>query len=76
MSLWAPSAARLAAMSDIALIVRAQRSGPPRALILVHIAAFLATVALVVLYVGPSATGGWTRAIELHSSDWSVDWWR
>lgn len=65
MSIWRPSAAKLAAMSDIALIVRAQRSGPPRALIAVHIAAFLATVGVVVLLIGASPSGGWTRALFL-----------
>lgn len=52
-------------MSDAALLVRAMRPGPPRALIGVHVLAFCAAIGAIVLWVGPSPTGGWTRAIFL-----------
>lgn len=52
-------------MSDAALLVRAMRPGPPRALIAVHVLVFFAAIGAIILWVGPSATGGFTRAIFL-----------
>ena len=52
-------------MSEVQLLVRAQRLGPPRALILVHVLAFLATIGILVLWIGPSPSGGYTRALFL-----------
>lgn len=62
---WRPSSDHLAAMSEAALLVRAMRPGPPRALIAVHILAFFFAIVGLALFVGPSETGGWTRAIFL-----------
>ena len=62
---WRPSNERLAAMSDNALLLRAMRPGPTRALIALHALAFFAAIGALILLIGPSSTGSWTRAVIL-----------
>ena len=62
---WLPSSTRLASMSDAALLMRAMRPGAPRICMAAYVLLFFATVGALVLAIGPSATGGWTRALLL-----------